>query len=200
MEADITKQPHGIELSSKQLKGKQSVRATFRLSDQMIELLKVAANHLEVQQKSLIDELVQSRETLDQIASESQDVSQMAEERRQKTFVLSRNALNLLDDISNKYNLSRDFLVELCIGRLIPFVDAEQEKHEQRRQLIKDVERYLEEGKKLLDKADGMLEKDDRFRVKLENIIRYTERNVGELRKFVKDRKTFVYSNHGSES
>ena len=200
MEADITKQPHGIELSSKQLKGKQSVRATFRLSDQMIELLKVAANHLEVQQKSLIDELVQSRETLDQIASESQDVSQMAEERRQKTFVLSRNALNLLDDISNKYNLSRDFLVELCIGRLIPFVDAEQEKHEQRRQLIKDVERYLEEGIKLLDKADGMLEKDDRFRVKLENIIRYTERNVGELRKFVKDRKTFVYSNHGSES
>jgi uncharacterized protein (UPF0147 family) len=200
MEADITKQPHSIELSAKQLKGKQSVRATFRLSDQMIELLKVAAAHLEVQQKSLIDELVQSRETLDQIASESQDVSQTVQERRQKTFVLSRNALNLLDDISNKYNLSRDYLVELCIGRLIPFVDAEQQKHEQRRQLIKDVDHYLDEGIKLLDKADGMLEKDDRFRLKLENIINYTERNVDELRKFVKERKTLMYSNHESDS
>jgi hypothetical protein len=200
MEADITTQAKNIELSAKQLKGKQSVRATFRLSDQMIDLLKVAANHLEVQQKSLIDELVQNRETLDQIASESQDVSQTVQERRQKTFVLSRNALNLLDDISNKYNLSRDYLVELCIGRLIPFVDAEQQKHEQRRQLIKDVDHYLDEGIKLLDKADGMLEKDDRFRLKLENIINYTERNVDELRKFVKERKTLMYSNHESDS
>jgi uncharacterized protein YoxC len=196
MEADITTQAKSIQLSAKQLKGKQSVRATFRLSDQMIDLLKVAANHLEVQQKSLIDELVQSRETLDQIASESQDVSQAVQERRQKTFVLSRNALNLLDDISNRYNLSRDYLVELCIGRLIPFVDAEQEKHEQRRKLIKDVDHYLDEGMKLLDKAADMLEKDDRFRVKLENMIKYTERNVDELRKFVKERKTLMYSNH----
>jgi uncharacterized protein (UPF0147 family) len=200
MEADIITQAKNIELSAKQLKGKQSVRATFRLSDQMIDLLKVAANHLEVQQKSLIDELVQNRETLDQIASESQDVSQTVQERRHKTFVLSRNALNLLDDISDKYNLSRDYLVELCIGRLIPFVDAEQEKHEQRRQLIKDVDHYLDEGIKLLDKADSMLEKDDRFRVKLENIIKYTERNVHELRKFVKERKTLMYSNHGINS
>jgi hypothetical protein len=83
---------------------------------------------------------------------------------------------------------------------LIPFVDAEQEKHEQRRQLIKDVDHYLDEGIKLLDKADSMLEKDDRFRVKLENIIKYTERNVHELRKFVKERKTLMYSNHGINS
>ena len=193
MEADITKQPHSIELSAKQLKGKQSVRATFRLSDQMIELLKVAANHLEVQQKSLIDELVQNRETLDQVATEFQEVMQPTEERRQKTFVMSRNSLSLLDDISNKYNLSRDYLVELCISRLIPFVDAEQEKHKQRRQLIKEVDHYLEEGEKLLKKADSLLGQDDRFRVKLEKIVRYTERNVEELRKFVKEKRTLMY-------
>ena len=182
-----------VELSAGQLKGKQSVRATFRLSDQMIDLLKVAANHLEVQQKSLIDELVQSRETLDVIANESQDILQKSEERRQKTFVLSRNSLDLLDDISDKYDLSRDYLVELCISRLIPYVDAEQEKHKQRRQLIKDVEHYLEEGKNLLEKADSMLGQDDRFRVQFEKIINYTERNVSELRKFVKEKQTLVY-------
>ena len=152
MEAEKNRRTGKLELSTRKLKGKQSVRATFKLSDQMIDLLKVAATHLEVQQKSLIDELVQNHETLDQIASESLEVSQAAEERRQKTFVLSRNALNLLDDISEKYNLSRDYLVELCISRLIPFVDAEQEKHKLRRELLTDVERYLEEGKNLLKK------------------------------------------------
>lgn len=193
MEADKPKQKGNFELSAQQLKGKQSVRATFRLSDQMIDLLKVAANHLEVQQKSLIDELVQNRETLDQVASDFQEVMQSTEERRQKTFMLSRNSLNLLDDISNKYNLSRDYLVELCISRLIPFVDAEQEKHKQRRLLIKEADHYLEEGEKLLKKADSLLGQDDRFRVKLEKIVRYTERNVEELRKFVKEKRKLMY-------
>lgn len=193
MKTEETSQTEGLELSFQQLLGKQSVRATFRLSDQMIDLLKVAAAHLEVKQKSLIDELVQNRETLDRVASESQAMQQKEDERRQKTFVLSRNALELLDDISDKYNLSRDYLVELCIGRLIPFVDAEQEKHKKRRQLIKDVDRYLEEGKKLQKKADTMLDRDDQFRVKFEKIVSYTERNVGELRKFVKDKQTLTY-------
>ena len=193
MVADRSNQPGSIELSAQQLKGKQSVRATFKMSDQMIDLLKVAANHLEVQQKSLIDELVQSREMLDQIANESQEISQSEQERRQKTFVLSRNSLDLLDDISNKYNLSRDYLVELCISRLIPYVDAEQEKHKQRRELIKDVDHYLELGKNLLIKADDMLGPDDRFRVELERIIDFTERNVDGMRKFVKEKKTLLY-------
>lgn len=193
MKTEETSQTEGLVLSFQQLLGKQSVRATFRLSDQMIDLLKVAAAHLEVKQKSLIDELVQNRETLDRVASESQAKQQKEDERRQKTFVLSRNALELLDDISDKYNLSRDYLVELCIGRLIPVVDAEQEKHKKRRQLIKDVDRYLEEGKKLQKKADTMLDRDDQFRVKFEKIVNYTERNVGELRKFVKDKQTLTY-------
>lgn len=193
MKTEETSQTEGLELSFQQLLGKQSVRATFRLSDQMIDLLKVAAAHLEVKQKSLIDELVQNRETLDRVASESQAMQQKEDERRQKTFVLSRNALELLDDISDKYNLSRDYLVELCIGRLIPVVDAEQEKHKKRRQLIKDVDRYLEEGKKLQKKADTMLDRDDQFRVKFEKIVSYTERNVGELRKFVKGKQTLTY-------
>lgn len=184
----------GLELSAQQLRGKQSVRATFRLSHQMIDLLKVAANHLEVKQKSLIDELVQSRDTLDRVASEAEEhVEQQPTARRQKTFVLSRNSLDLLDDISDKHNLSRDFLVELCISRLKPFIVAEQEKHEQRRQLISEVEAHLKQGKKLLRKADKMLEPDDQFRLKLEKIISFAEQNVRDMRKFVKEKKSLLY-------
>jgi hypothetical protein len=193
MESDETRDANSLELNADQLKGKQSVRATFRLPEQMIDLLKVAANHLGVKQKSLIDELVQNKETLDRVAYESQDTQQESMERRQKTFVLSRNTLDLLDATSNKYNLSRDYLVELCISRLIPFVDSEQEKHKQRRVLIKDVEQYLSDGKKLLKKADKIFGRDDRFRLKLERIVTYTEVNVAELRKFVKEKKTLLY-------
>ena len=193
METDERRLVDKLELSAQQLRGKQSVRATFRLSDQMIDLLKVAASHLEVKQKSLLDELVQDRETLAQVASESNGNRLLTKGRRQKTLVLSRNSLTLLDDISNRYDLSRDQLIELCIGRLIPFVDAEQEKHEQRRLLIKDVDHFLEEGKKLLEKANTMLGAEDRFRVELENIVHTAERNLSELRKFVKDKQTLQY-------
>ena len=193
MGSDESSYGDNLQLSAKQLRGKQSVRATFRLSDQMIDLLKVAANHLEVQQKSLIDELVQNRETLDQVAHEAQEIMRQSTERRQKTFVLSRNALTLLDDISDKHDLSRDQLVELCISRLIPFVDAEQEKHEQRRLLIREVNQFLENGKTLLEKADALLGTDDRFRVKLEKIVNYTERNIKELREYVKEKQTLMY-------
>jgi hypothetical protein len=193
MKSDKSSDGAQLKLSAKQLRGKQSVRATFRLSDQMIDLLKVAANHLEVQQKSLIDELVQNRETLDRVANEAQEMLNESKERRQKTFVLSRNALTLLDDISDKHNLSRDQLVEHCISRLIPFVDAEQEKHKQRRLLIKDVNQFLEDGKSLLEKADSLLGADDRFRVKLEKIVNYTERNIKELREYVKEKQTLLY-------
>lgn len=193
METDERRLVDKLELSAQQLRGKQSVRATFRLSDQMIDLLKVAANHLEVKQKSLLDELVQDRETLALVASESKGDRLLLKGRRQKTLVLSRNSLSLLDDISNRYDLSRDQLIELCIGRLIPFVDAEQEKHAQRRLLIKDVDDFLDQGKKLLDKANRTLGAEDRFRVELENIVHTAERNLSELKKFVKDKQTLHY-------
>lgn len=193
MENEVNNRNDDFELSAQQLRGKQSVRATFRLSDQMIDLLRVAATHLEVKQKSLIDELVQNRETLDRVAGESPESGQETKKRRQKTFVLSRNSLDLLDNISDKYNLSRDYLVELCISRLIPFVDSEQEKHKQRRQLIKEFDKYLCDGKKLLEKAGIMLGPDDRFRTKFEEIVTYTEQNIEELRRFVKEKNSLLY-------
>ena len=193
METDAEDYEKSVVVSATQLRGKQSVRATFRLTDQMIELLKVAANHLEVQQKSLIDELVQNRENLDRVIHQSRTASHQDQERRQKTLVLSRRSLALLEDVSEKYDLSRDHLVELCISRLIPFVDAEQQKHEQRRQLITEVNQLLESSKTLLQGADAALGADDRFRIKLENIVGHMERNIEELRQHVKDIETLRY-------
>jgi hypothetical protein len=181
------------QLNARLLRGKQSVRATFRLPDQMIDLLKVAAVHLGVKQKSLIDQLVEDQDILDQIAREDQLPEHQQIQRRQKTFVLSRKALATLDAVSEAYGISRDVLVERSIQRLVPFVDGEQEKHRKRRRLIKEVEVYLKQGKKLLNEADKLLDREDTFRGKLEKMVSHTERNVEDLRKFVKEKKTLLY-------
>ncbi|THB70419.1 MAG: hypothetical protein D6B25_20210 [Desulfobulbaceae bacterium] len=176
-----------------ELRGKQSVRATFRLSDRMIDLLKVAANHLEVKQKSLIDEIIQDRQTLEKVALNPHRIDREEADRRQKTFVLSRSALDSLDYIARKHDLSRDHLVELCIGRLVPLVDAEQEKHAVRRAFMSDVERYLDQGKQLLQEAKTQFDQDDNFRRKLTETINSVENGIIKLRKSVKGEDSLTY-------
>lgn len=61
-----------LKLNAQLLREKQSVRATFSLPDQIIDLLKVAAKHLNVLQKSLIDQLVEERISLENLAAAAQ--------------------------------------------------------------------------------------------------------------------------------
>ncbi len=182
-----------LKLNARRLRGKQSVRATFSLPEQIIGLLKVASAHLRVQQKSLIDQLVEDRMLLEQVAATAQAEKKKNIKRRQKTFVLSRNSLELLDEISKQYGTSRDYLIELSISRLMPFLDAEQEKHKRRRILLMEVERHLIRSRSLLDKANKMLGTDDNVKMKLEKIVRYTERTVEDMKKSIKEKETLVY-------
>ncbi len=182
-----------LKLNVRRLRGKQSVRATFSLSEQMIGLLKVASVHLRVQQKSLIDQLVEDRISLEQVAHAAQAKGKRDIKRRQKTFVLSRNSLEVLDEIAQQHGISRDYLIEASIGRLVPFLDAEQEKHKRRRILIMDVEHHLKQGRELLAKADKMLGRDDNFRKKLEKIIQHTEFTIEDMKKSIKEKETLTY-------
>ena len=67
-----------VGLSADILRGRQSVRATFRLPSQVIALLSVAASQLGLKQKSLFDQLVEDRAVLEQVA-------QMADRYRPET-------------------------------------------------------------------------------------------------------------------
>ena len=49
------------------LKGKQSVRATFRLSGGCIEAISIVANQMGIKQKSLFDHLVEDIKTLESL-------------------------------------------------------------------------------------------------------------------------------------
>ena len=54
--------------SSIELKGRQSVRATFRLSERAIDAISIVAVHLGIKQKSLFDHLMEDISSMNLIA------------------------------------------------------------------------------------------------------------------------------------
>ena len=69
--------------SSADLRGRQSVRATFKLSERAIDAMSIVAVHLGIKQKSLFDHLIEDMQSLTRV---------------QKTFVISRKTLSNLDE------------------------------------------------------------------------------------------------------
>lgn len=154
----------GIELpqpKSEDLRGRQSVRATFKLSSRAIETLSIAAVHLGIKQKSLFDHLIEDVETLNTIARELEADEFRALDRVQKTFVISRRTLHCLEGISREHDTPRDALVEYSIQRLLPVIRRERRKHRQRKLLIVEISRHLKAGLELLGKSKELLGEDD---------------------------------------
>lgn len=150
-----------MELSADILRGRQSVRATFRLPSQVISLLSVAANQLGVKQKSLFDQLVEDREVLEQLARGADQYQPIQSRRQQKTYVVSRNALLSLEHVAKACGLPRDLLVELSIQRLAPVMSLEQEKQEKRVDLLAKLEALSHQGESLWREAAELLGEDD---------------------------------------
>ena len=106
-------------LSIDTLRGRQSVRATFKLSPEVIELLRVMAAQLGIKQKTLFEHIIEKKEILEQLARlQSHDTADG--ERRQKTFVVNRDTLAVLEHLTKQYQVSRNVLVEVSIRRLLP--------------------------------------------------------------------------------
>jgi hypothetical protein len=143
------------------LRGRQSVRATFRLSEKAIDAISVLSAHLGIKQKSLFDHLLEDMESLNFIARETQAREMAHADRVQKTFVISRKTLTCLERTSQVFDTPRDVLVESSIKRLLPLIEKEKKKHGNRKQVLKELGGYLKEGKALLDKTRVLLGEDD---------------------------------------
>ena len=98
-----------------ELKERQSVRATFRLSEGCIDAISIVATQMGIKQKSLFDHLAGDMDSLKSIAREIKQMKIKKRGRIQKTFVISRKSLSSLDEISNMFNASRDILIEHSI-------------------------------------------------------------------------------------
>ena len=138
------------------LRGRQSVRATFKLSARAIDVLSIVAAQLGIKQKSLFDHLIEDAQSLNLIANEIEDEVFDALDRVQKTFVVSRRTLSCLEQTSRQFNAPRDALVEYSIQRLLPVITKERERHRKRKTILNDINAHLAQGLKILQKAQSL--------------------------------------------
>jgi len=182
-----------LRLDTDELRGKQSVRTTFKLREKSINLLKISAKHLGIKQKTLLDQLLEDRKALELLADDALSHYQNEDDCRPKTFVLSQNALDLTEEISSRHDIARDILVELSISRLVSYMDSLADNHDKRRQLMKEIDRYNSQLEDLLIKADSLLKKEDPFLIKAEKIMIFVKRSAEDMRKTIKNKDEFVY-------
>ena len=181
-----TNKKKDLALTVDDLTGKQSVRATFRLPRQAIDLLSVIASQLGIKQKSLFDQLIENTSILDQVASEAKKYSIGQEERQQKTFVISKSTLLSLNHVAKQQDVTRDILVEVYINQLLPVIETELNKHKKRKTLLKEMKTYQDQGEKLLRVAEELLGEDDMLCEKIKNQIGITNKNVAAAEKIIK--------------
>ncbi len=184
----IKEEPNDFSLDA--LKGMQSVRATFTLPKNTINVITTVASQLGVKQKSIFDHLVENENIFNRIADEAQAYQPEKDHRRQKTFVLSKNCLSTLDTFAREYKLPRDVLVELSIRQLDPVIAREKEKHENRKILLKEMENFRQVQKRLLDKARYLVGGDDDTVQKLEGVFTQYDRNIEELKVVIEKGRT----------
>ena len=161
MEKEKKKRPY-IEISlpqpsSRDLRGRQSVRATFKLTQRAIEAMSAVSIHLGIKQKSLFDHLIDDINALEVIAQEVGIEKIEAPRRVQKTYVLSRKTLSCLDRAAKEFTASRDALVEYSIQRLLPVIAKEKDRHRKRKELLKKIDDFLVSGRQILEEADTTL-------------------------------------------
>jgi hypothetical protein len=136
------------------LRGRQSVRATFKLTDMCIEAIGIVAAQLGIKQKSLFDHLFSDTQTLSAIASRFRNFRlDAAANRIQKTFVNSRGALVSLEAVARDFNAPRDALIEISVQRLLPMIAEQRQRHAKRKAVFGRIQKHLEEGRKLLAEA-----------------------------------------------
>ncbi|KGO33488.1 MAG: hypothetical protein WBN83_02230 [Desulfoprunum sp.] len=148
------------EDSVRDLRGRQSVRTTFKLSPRSIHALSILASQMGIRQKSLFDYLVDDVQTL-RVIAEGGGPAGTAEPRVAKTYVISRRTLENLEKISTSYNTPRDVLVEVSIERILPLIRREREKHERRKEFLVELKEHLARSAAMVRRAESELGRDD---------------------------------------
>ena len=171
--------------STMDLRGQQSVRATFRLSEACIDAITILSAQLGIKQKSVFDHLLEDTQVLRNVARELEDTQFDRHGRIQKTFVVSRRSLSFLDMISSKHNAPRDALVEYSVRRLLPIIANERKKHEKRKELLGEISNHFNDGETLLSKADELLGGDDLIVNKLQIAMSVYQNVLDDITNFI---------------
>ena len=133
------------------LKGKQSVRTSFKLSEACIQAINIVATQLGIKHRSLFDYLVEDIDSLESLAKEIVKIEPSKSKGPQKSFIISRNTLKAIDSLCEKLKISRDTLIELSVRRLLPIIEKEMKSHQKRKELFEFVDKQYQESKKVLE-------------------------------------------------
>lgn len=173
----------GISLN--QLRSKQSVRTTFKLPQEVISLLSVLSGQLGIKQKSLLDQLTEDITQLNKIARTARSLSQPRPSCQQKTFVMSKSALQAINEVAKKRGIPRDVLLELSIRRLLPVIDEEQEKHQRRKKVFHSMLAQLHELEELRRHTAATLGQEDDFYRMVNSQVILAQKNLRYAKAFI---------------
>ncbi|MCP4671045.1 MAG: hypothetical protein GY857_07040 [Desulfobacula sp.] len=171
------------------LRGKQSVRATFKLSQKAIDSIGLVAIHLGIKQKSLFDHIIEDLDALDTLAKTIKIRQFQKIQRKQKTYVLSRKTIEALEAISQAYDTPRDALVEYSVKKLESIIKAEKARHKERKILQKKVIDNFNQGRKIYIDAVNLLGKNDPFCKRVEKSVSACNKTQEELTRFLEKSK-----------
>ena len=171
------------------LRGKQSVRATFKLSQKAIDAIGLVAIHMGIKQKSLFDHIIEDMEALDDLARNIRIRQFKKLTRRQKTFVLSRRTIEALETISKTHDTPRDALVEYSIQKLESIIDAEKHRHKERLKLQHELSLHMGKGRAIYQRAVDILGPNDPFCRHLEKAVLACQRCEEDLGDFLEKSK-----------
>jgi hypothetical protein len=172
-----------------ELRGRQSVRATFKLTEACIGAISIVAAHLGIKQKSLFDHLVEDIGALNSIAGELKNISLRSHSRVQKTYVISRRSLYSLDEVSKSHNAPRDALVEYAVQRLLPVIVNEQKKHETRKEILAEITEHFNTGRSLLKRLERSLGHEDPLYSKMHALMTYYHNSHTGMQAFIEKGK-----------
>lgn len=175
----------GVEVSLERLRGRQSVRTTFRLPEGVIVLLGMVAGQFGLQQKALLDQLIDNAEFMKLPDDEARKDFQSKQPVRPKTFVLSKRSLYILEKVSRERGIPRDALVAAVIQQLMPIIRAEREKQRKRQEIYGDMVAYLRYGQNLLAKSEKSLGKDDQIHEMIARMVRLGEEGVAKMAEII---------------
>ena len=133
------------------LKGKQSVRTSFKLSEGCIHAINIVATQLGIKHRSLFDYMVEDTRSLEALAKEIVKKESNENKGFQKSFIVSRQTLLVIDSLCKKLKVSRNSLIELSVRRLLPIIEKEMKNHLKREEMFELVDKHYQESRKVLN-------------------------------------------------
>jgi hypothetical protein len=158
----------------------------FKLSPNCIEAITILGSHLRLKPKSLFDHMVQERQTLEAVAGRAGAADGEASARVAKTYVISRDAADILEEVAQAHDISRDRLVEASVRHLMPLIAKEQIRHSARKTLLTRMERHLKNGRHLLEAMTSELGSGDPMSDRMRQVMGTYERAYAAMADFVK--------------